>query len=68
MPWTFRANDALVRKFYGGKEDNEYNRFFALGIDGLFTDYPDLAVKFRARYLAKCNDVHAKRSVSTDRR
>ncbi len=57
MPWTFRADDADVRKFYGGSEDAEFNQFFALGIDGLFTDFPDLAAKFRARYLAQCNGV-----------
>ena len=57
MPWTFRADDVDVRKFYSGDEDAEYNQFFSLGIDGLFTDFPDLAAKFRERYLAKCNGV-----------
>jgi glycerophosphoryl diester phosphodiesterase len=43
--YTFR-NDSLPAP-YGGKPENEYNRFFLLGVDGVFTDFPDTA--FAAR-------------------
>ena len=48
-PWTFR-NDRLP----GGVTDpaDELGRFFALGVDGVFSDFPDTAVAARSASLA----------------
>jgi glycerophosphoryl diester phosphodiesterase len=35
-PWTFR-----------GDAEEEYHQFFSLGVDGLFSDFPDAAVRAR---------------------
>jgi glycerophosphoryl diester phosphodiesterase len=43
--YTFR-NDALPSQ-YGGKPKDEYNVFFLLGVDGLFTDFTDTAFEAR---------------------
>jgi len=43
--YTFR-NDALPPQ-YEGRPASEYNQFYVLGVDGLFTDFPDTA--FAAR-------------------
>jgi glycerophosphoryl diester phosphodiesterase len=44
-PYTFR-NDSLPAQ-YEGKPKNEYNVFYALGVDGLFTDFTDTAYDAR---------------------
>ena len=46
-PWTFRADAAFLAAEYGGDGEQEIRRFFQLGVDGLFTDFPDLAVRAR---------------------
>ena len=43
--YTFR-NDSLASQ-YQGKPADEYNQFFLMGVDGVFTDFPDTA--FAAR-------------------
>jgi glycerophosphoryl diester phosphodiesterase len=43
--YTFR-NDSLPAA-YQGKPEAEYNAFYLLGVDGIFTDFPDTA--FAAR-------------------
>lgn len=43
--YTFR-NDSLPSQ-YQGKPSNEYDAFFLMGVDGIFTDFPDTA--FAAR-------------------
>jgi glycerophosphoryl diester phosphodiesterase len=46
--WTFRNE---TRYLAGGYQDNpveEYLQFYCLGIDGLFSDFPDTAVTARA--------------------
>ncbi|RLE32560.1 glycerophosphodiester phosphodiesterase [Candidatus Acetothermia bacterium] len=42
-PYTFRA-DSLPRK-YGSLEEELETFFFTYGVDGVFTDHPDVAVK-----------------------
>jgi len=46
-PWTFRADAAFLAAEYGGDGEQEVRQFFRLGVDGLFTDFPDLAVRAR---------------------
>ena len=48
-PWTFR-DDRLPGGF--DTPYDEYARFFALGVDGLFSDFPDTARSARAIYRA----------------
>jgi len=43
--WTFRNEDAFLPLDFQGNPQAEYKLFFDLGIDGLFSDNPDLAVK-----------------------
>jgi glycerophosphoryl diester phosphodiesterase len=45
--WTFRNEPRRLASDYKGDPVQEYKTFFALGIDGLFSDFPDTAVKAR---------------------
>jgi len=45
--WTFRNEDQFLPKNLAGKPEEELKRFFAAGVDGIFSDYPSLAVKVR---------------------
>jgi len=47
-PWTFRSDERFLSPDYQGIPELEYEHFFALGIDGLFTDFPDTAVQARS--------------------
>ena len=55
MPWTLRAENAfLPRHLRRGSDvralgdlEGEARMLFALGVDGLITDSPDLAVRAR---------------------
>jgi glycerophosphoryl diester phosphodiesterase len=51
-PYTFRNEPRFLAKDYGGDPLAEYRRMFALGVDGVFSDFPDSAVKARAAYVA----------------
>ena len=59
-PWTFRAENrflpAELRRGEGpaahGDVAAEMTQFFQLGVDGLFADFPDLAVAARAAFAA----------------
>jgi glycerophosphoryl diester phosphodiesterase len=46
-PWTFRADAAFLAAEYGGDGEHELRQFFQLGVDGVFSDFPDLAVHAR---------------------
>ncbi|HEY9694356.1 MAG TPA: glycerophosphodiester phosphodiesterase [Oculatellaceae cyanobacterium] len=46
-PYTFRNEDRYLAPDYNGNPALEYEQFFALGVDGLFTDFPDTAVAVR---------------------
>jgi glycerophosphoryl diester phosphodiesterase len=58
--WTFRNEPRRLASDYfrwaGGNEleaaKNEYKLFYALGIDGLFSDFPDTALAARDEFLA----------------
>jgi glycerophosphoryl diester phosphodiesterase len=45
--WTFRNERRYLARDYGDSPSEEYLQFFCLGIDGLFSDFPDTAVSAR---------------------
>jgi glycerophosphoryl diester phosphodiesterase len=45
--WTFRSEAKRLASDFKNDPAAEYKAFFALGIDGLFSDFPDQAVKAR---------------------
>ncbi|PSB32536.1 glycerophosphodiester phosphodiesterase [Chlorogloea sp. CCALA 695] len=47
--YTFRSEDFFLAPEYDGNAELEYEQFFALGIDGVFSDNPDIAVSVRDR-------------------
>lgn len=47
-PYTFRSDPPFLAPVYGGDPAEEYCKFFALGVDGVFSDFPDDALKARA--------------------
>jgi glycerophosphoryl diester phosphodiesterase len=47
--WTFRSEQSRLANQYNGNPVNEYLQFYELGIDGVFSDFPDDA--FAAREL-----------------
>lgn len=51
--WTFRNEAAMLAADYGGDPLREYAQFYALGIDGLFSDFPDTAIAARDQFIAK---------------
>ena len=50
--WTFRNEPRRLASDFGGDPLAEYELFFALGVDGVFSDFPDTAVAARAAFLA----------------
>lgn len=46
--WTFRNEARRLSSTYKGDPMAEYRTFYELGIDGLFSDFPDTALKARA--------------------
>lgn len=64
-PWGVNAEPALLPKFIQANGTNQgwnnvdqqaatqwYQRVFELGVDGMFTDYPDLSIRARANLRA----------------
>ncbi|WP_244329119.1 glycerophosphodiester phosphodiesterase [Tolypothrix sp. PCC 7910] len=43
--WTFRNEDVFLPLDFLGNPKQEYELFFSLGIDGVFSDFPDIAYK-----------------------
>jgi glycerophosphoryl diester phosphodiesterase len=48
--WTFRDEDYRLAAQYEGDPKEEYKLFYALGIDGLFSDFPDTALEAREEF------------------
>jgi glycerophosphoryl diester phosphodiesterase len=46
-PYTFRDEPRHLAKAYGNDPVAEYEQFFRLGVDGVFTDQPDTALRAR---------------------
>lgn len=49
--WTLRNDAAYLDSFYQGDPLKEYAHLFELGVDGVFSDFPDTAIKARQIYL-----------------
>jgi glycerophosphoryl diester phosphodiesterase len=47
--WTLRSDPAFLPKGYAGDAAAEWRRFAALGVDGMFGDFPDVGVAALAR-------------------
>lgn len=47
--YTFRSEPETLAKQYGNDPLNEYQQFYALGIDAVFSDFPDTALRARAQ-------------------
>jgi len=47
-PWTFRSDPELLAPEYGGQAEREYEQFYRLGVDGVFSDFPEVAVGARS--------------------
>jgi glycerophosphoryl diester phosphodiesterase len=50
--WTMRNDPTHLDAYYKGDAIAEYLEFFGMGVDGVFSDFPDTAVAARAKYLA----------------
>lgn len=48
-PYTFRNERSYLASDYKGNPELEYEQFFKLGVDGLFSDFSDTAVTVRNR-------------------
>ena len=47
-PYTFRDDPSFLVEAYNNDPVAEYHQFFKLGVDGLFSDFPDTALRARA--------------------
>jgi glycerophosphoryl diester phosphodiesterase len=45
--YTFRTEPATLAPEYHNDPTLEYRQFYALGIDGVFSDFPDVALSAR---------------------
>ncbi len=52
-PWTFRSDGNFLAEDYVKDPDREYDQFFSLGVDGVFSDFPDTALRARERWSRK---------------
>jgi len=52
--FTFRNEKRRLASSYRGDPQAEYLQFFRLGVDGVFSEFPDTAVMARAIYLREC--------------
>jgi glycerophosphoryl diester phosphodiesterase len=52
--WTFRNEQHRLASDYAGNPVNEYLQFYELGIDGVFSDFPNTA--FAARELFRLSE------------
>jgi glycerophosphoryl diester phosphodiesterase len=52
-PWTFRSEQPFLAPDYAGEPEREYEQFFDLGVDGLFSDVSDIAVQARDAWQRK---------------
>jgi glycerophosphoryl diester phosphodiesterase len=57
-PYTFRNEPRRLASDFAGNPVNEYLAFYELGVDGLFSDFPDTALVARSMWILK-NDPEA---------
>ncbi|GBE91382.1 glycerophosphodiester phosphodiesterase [Nostoc cycadae] len=48
--WTFRNEDSFLPLDFPGNPQGEYELFFSLGVDGVFSDFSDTALNVRDRF------------------
>ncbi len=48
-PYTFRNEDTYLASDYDGNPELEFEQFFSLGVDGLFTDFPGTGFEVASR-------------------
>lgn len=48
--WTFRNEPSRLARTYDGDPRKEYLQFYELGVDGVFSEFPDTAVASRETY------------------
>lgn len=60
--WTFRGDERFLSPTYEGEPEREYDQFFALGVDGVFSDFPDVALRARERLGFGGTVIEARRS------
>lgn len=53
--FTFRNEKRYLAYSYAGDPQSEYLQFFSLGIDGVFSDFPDTALSARVSYIQATN-------------
>ncbi len=46
-PWTFRSDPPFLAPEYEGRPEREYEQFYRLGVDGVFSDFPEVAVRVK---------------------
>ena len=51
--YTFRNEPATLAPEYGNDPLHEYRRFYELGIDGVFSDFADTALKARSEWASR---------------
>lgn len=51
--YTFRNEKGTLAGAYSGNPMNEYIQFFLLGVDGVFSDFPDTAIEARTQAEAR---------------
>lgn len=51
--WTFRSEPRRLAATYAGDPARELEQFFALGVNGVFSDFPDVAVRARDAWWAR---------------
>ena len=44
-PWTFRSDPQFLAPEYGGRPEREIEQFYGLGVDGVFSDFPDITAR-----------------------
>jgi glycerophosphoryl diester phosphodiesterase len=59
-PYTFRNEQKRLASDYQANPVNEYLAFYALGVDGLFSDFADTAYAARAMHLLKTDPDYAR--------
>ncbi|MFL6658736.1 MAG: glycerophosphodiester phosphodiesterase [Massilia sp.] len=52
-PYTFRNEKRRLALDYKGDPKREYKQFYALGVDGVFSDFADTALAARAEFLSE---------------
>jgi glycerophosphoryl diester phosphodiesterase len=65
--WTFRNEQRRLVSDYQGNPVNEYLQFYQLGIDGVFSDFPDTEVASRVLFELATNPDDAARCLLGDR-